>query len=354
MNKDGNQNINTEEFLAFCRNIGQGYATFKDIGDVSTGVTPKEIIHKHNKMVLYRYHNGPIKKPSGIPVLIVYALVNRPYVADLQEDRSLIQNLLNRGLDVYLIDWGYPDISDRCLTLDDYVNGYIEVCVSEICTRRKLTNINLLGICQGGTLSLCYAAIHPEKVRNLITMVTPVDFHTKDNLLSNWVRHLDIDMMVDTLGNIPGEMLTWIFLALKPYSLMGQKYIDMVDSLDDKDRTGNFMRMEKWIFDNPDQAGEAFREFLKEFFQRNGLINGGVNIGSVVAKLSNITMPVLNIYARDDHLVPPSSSKPLGKLVGTEDYSEWEFKGGHIGIYVSASAQRDVPQTIDEWLTERN
>ena len=109
--------------------------------------------------------------------------------------------------------------------------------------------------------------------------------------------------------------MTWIFLALKPYSLMGQKYIDMVDSLNDKDRTGNFMRMEKWIFDNPDQAGEAFREFLKEFFQRNGLINGGANIGSVVAKLSNITMPVLNIYARDDHLVPPSSSKPLGKLV---------------------------------------
>lgn len=135
---------------------------------------------------------------------------------------------------------------------------------------------------------------------------------------------------------------------------MGQKYIDMVDLLADKEHTKNFMRMEKWIFDSPDQVGEAFREFVKDFFQRNGLINGGVQIGDQFARLSNITMPVLNIYASEDHLVPPSASKPLGKHIGAKDYTEREFKGGHIGIYVSGRAQREVPGFIGEWLSDRN
>jgi polyhydroxyalkanoate synthase len=124
--------------------------------------------------------------------------------------------LLEAGLDVYLIDWGYPDRADRYLTLDDYINGYIDRCVDVIRKRHGLDKINVLGICQGGTFSLCYSAIHPQKVRNLVTMVTPVDFHTEDNLLSHWAKKLDVDLLVDTLGNIPGELMNWSFLSLKP------------------------------------------------------------------------------------------------------------------------------------------
>ena len=135
---------------------------------------------------------------------------------------------------------------------------------------------------------------------------------------------------------------------------MGQKYIDMVDLLADKEKTKNFMRMEKWIFDSPDQVGEAFRQFVKEFFQNNGLVNGGVRIGGQLAQLSNITMPVLNIFASKDHLVPPSASKPLGKHIASKDYTERVFKGGHIGIYVSGRAQREVPGHIGKWVSDRN
>ena len=65
-------------------------------------------------------------------------------------------------------------------------------------------------------------------------------------------------------------------------------------------------------------------------------------------------MPVLNIYAEQDHLVPPDASRPLGGIVGTDDYSELAFRGGHIGIYVSGRAQREVPQAIHDWLAARN
>ena len=65
-------------------------------------------------------------------------------------------------------------------------------------------------------------------------------------------------------------------------------------------------------------------------------------------------MPVLNIFAEQDHLVPPAASKALRGLVGTDDYSELSFKGGHIGIYVSSRAQREVPPAIHDWLAQRS
>lgn len=340
------------EVNQFNAKLAQGINTLAEIGDIEVGVSRKTPVYQEDKMVLYRFEPR-VKKTNPVPLLIVYALVNRPYMADLQDGRSMIQGLLNAGLDVYLIDWGYPDSADRYLTLDDYINGYIDRCVDLICKKHKLKKINILGICQGGTFSLCYTTLHPEKVKNLITTVTPVDFHTKDDLLSKMVRNVDIDLLVDTLGNIPGELLNMIYLSLKPFRLVGQKYMDLVNLLDDKEQAKNFMRMEKWIFDSPDQAGEAFREFTRQFYQDNGLVKGTVKIGNQIVDLGNITVPVLNIYAASDHLVPPDSSKALQGCVGSKDYTELEFPGGHIGIYVSNKAQKMIPPTVGKWLDKR-
>jgi polyhydroxyalkanoate synthase len=342
-----------DEMTRFSRKLGEGLQNLAELGEIPTGATPKEAVYREDKLTLFRF------QPAGeandtVPVLIVYALVNRPYMTDLQEDRSTVRGLLDAGLDVYLIDWGYPDRADRYLTLDDYINGYIDRCVDVIRRRHKLDKINILGICQGGTFSLCYASLHPDKVHNLVTMVTPVDFHTPDNMLAHWARHVDVDLTVDTLGNVPGEILNWSYLMLKPYRLLGQKYLDMVEQLDEPKQIRNFMRMEKWIFDSPDQAGEAFRQFTKDFYQGNKLIKGEVNLNGRTVNLKNVTMPVLNIYAKEDHLVPPSASTPLKDYVGTDDYTELAFSGGHIGIYVSGRAQKEVPPAIGAWINERS
>ena len=344
----------TEEMLEYSRKLGHGIENLIDAGDIDTGVTARTPVYHEDKLVLYRYNQPENRKSSNVtPLLIVYALVNRPYMTDIQEDRSTIRGLLETGQDVYLIDWGYPDGADFSLSMDDYINGYIDRCVEHICESHGLDSINVLGICQGGTFSLCYTSSHQEKVRNLVTMVTPVDFHTPNDMLSKWVKHIDIDLLVDTVGNIPGELLNWTFLSLKPFSLTGQKYVNMVDLLDDSKKVKNFLRMEKWIFDSPDQAGETFRQFIKDFYQNNALIAGEVEIGNTKIDLANITCPVLNIYALQDHLVPPAASTPLGGLVGSDDYSEQAFPGGHIGIYVSGRAQKELTPAIGSWLNER-
>jgi polyhydroxyalkanoate synthase len=341
-----------EEALRFNQKIAGGLATLRSLDDVQFGCTPKEEIYREDKLVLYRF-KGDSAPTAKTPILIVYALVNRPYMVDLQEDRSLVRNLLARGEDVYLIDWGYPDHADRWLTMDDYINGYIDRCVDAVRERDGIPAVNLLGVCQGGAFSICYSAMHPDKVANLITMVTPVDFHTPDNMLGHWARGMDVDLFVDTVGNVPADLMNFCYLTLKPYRLNFQKYVGLVDLLDNKAELENFLRMEKWIFDSPDLAGETFRQFTKDFYQANKLINGGLVIGDHAVDPLNITMPVLNIFAEQDHLVPPSASRPLGGIIGTDDYTELAFKGGHIGIYVSGRAQREVPSAIHDWLAQR-
>lgn len=341
-----------DEICEFNRRIANGMVTLSQVGEIDVGASPSDVVYREDKLSLLHYRPR-VADPAKGPLLIVYALVNRPYMTDLQEDRSMIRGLLNQGIDVYLVDWGYPDAADRFLDLDDYLNGYLRRCVDFVCREHNVPQIDLLGICQGGTFSLCFAAMYPQKVRNLITMVTPVDFHTPDNTLSLWSRGLDVDLMVDTLGNVPGELLNWSFLSLKPFRLTGQKYVDLADLLEDPVKTKNFLRMEKWIFDSPDQAGEAFRQFIKWFFQENRLVRGGLEIGGRTVDLANVTMPVLNVYATEDHLVPPDASTALERYVGTKDYTTFAFKGGHIGIYVSGRAQKEIPATVAQWLRDR-
>ena len=348
------------EMLDLNNKVMKGVETLSHLRekDISTGVSDYEVVYTDDKLQLYHYL-PLVKKPFKIPVLISYALVNRPYMADLQENRSLIRNLLNLGLDIYLIDWGYPGREDRWLTLDDYINGYIDDCVDVIRERHGLDSINLLGICQGGTFSLCYTALHPDKIKNLITMVTPVDFKQPAGLLNTWVgcagdtSLMDVDLMVDAMGNISGDFMNYGYLMLKPFELTTQKYLALAQIVDDEDKLMNFLRMEKWIFDSPDQAGETWRQFVKDFYQDNKLIKAEVQIGDTCVDLKNITMPVLNLYAEYDHLVPPPSSMALEKYVGSDDYTGQLFPTGHIGMYVSGKVQKTLPPTILDWLKER-
>jgi polyhydroxyalkanoate synthase len=340
------------EIAEFARRMAQASLELATLDVGREGCTPRTEAFRLEKTVLWRYE--PSAPSGGLPPLVIcYALVNRPYMLDLQPGRSLIRGLLARGLEVWLVDWGYPDRGDRRLSLDDYVNRHLGACIDHVRRERSADSVNLLGVCQGGTMSICHAALHPERVRNLVTMVTPVDFQTDDNLLSKWAQKLDVDRMVDVLGNVPGELLNAVFVALMPLRLTARKYAGLADIAEDRNALETFLRMERWIQDSPDQAGAAFREFIRSFFQENRLVRGGLAIGGRAVDPRAIACPILNIYATQDHLVPPSASRPLAGLTGSRDYTAFEFDGGHIGIYVSRGAQELLPRTIGEWLEAR-
>jgi polyhydroxyalkanoate synthase len=342
-----------EEFNAISSKLIKGYDTLKQIDEVDIATTPKTAVYHEDKLTLYRYDRGT-EATYKTPVLIIYALVNTYKMLDLQPDRSYIKNLLGAGLDVYLIDWGFPGKGDRYLNLDDYVNGYINNCVDHIRKTNRVEKINILSICQGGTLSVIYSSLFPNKVKNLVTHVTPVDFSTNDGLLFRWSKDMDFDLLVDANhGLVPGEFLNQGFDMLKPMMKV-QKQQALTNSLDDKDKLLNFLRMEKWISESPDQAGECFRQFMKDLYQQNKLIKGELEVGGKRVNLKNLTAPLLNIYATEDHLVPPAATIPLNDYVGSKDKELYSFKGGHIGVFVGGKSQKELAPAVTSWLKKRD
>ncbi|NPV92662.1 MAG: class III poly(R)-hydroxyalkanoic acid synthase subunit PhaC [Firmicutes bacterium] len=342
-----------EEALEINRKLISGVNNLLQIKEVEVDPTPKEMIYQEDKMRLFHYQ--PLAgETAPVPTLVVYALVNRQYMMDLQSDRSVIRNWLELGLDLYIIDWGYPDQVDRYLTLEDYVDGYINESVDVIRRRTGQDKINLLGVCQGGTLSIMYAALYPEKVKNLVTMVTPFDFSTDDGLLFRWGKYMNVDKFVDTFGVVPGDYMNVGFMMLKPFSLALDKYVGLLDSLDDREGVEEFLRMEKWIFDSPGQAGETLRQFVRDLYQKNLLAQNRLELGGRRVDLRRISMPLLNVIAEQDHLVPPASSRPITEAVASEDSQTICFQGGHIGLFVSSKSQKEVAPAIARWLKQRS
>jgi polyhydroxyalkanoate synthase len=331
----------------------KSYDTLKSIDDVEIATSPKTEVYAEDKLKLYQY-DRETPATQKTPIIIIYALVNTYKMLDLQPDRSYIKSMLANGFDVYLIDWGYPSHTDKFLSIDDYVNGYINNCVDTIRKRNRTDKVNIISICQGGTLSVIYTALHQNKIKNLVTQVTPVDFETNDALLFRWSKDMDFDKIVEGYnGLIPGEFLNEGFAQLKPMMKL-QKHQAMVSMLDNKEKLENFLRMEKWIADSPNQAGECFRQFMKDLYQKNLLVKNELVVGGKKVNMKNIVCPVLNVYATEDHLVPPVASEPLCRNTGSKDTETISFKGGHIGVFVGSKSQKELVPAVTDFLKKRD
>jgi len=321
--------------------------------DTAISTTPCDIVYEEDRIKVKHY-----KPKAGVklktPLLLVYALINRETMLDLQPGRSAIQNFLDEGVEVYMIDWGYPTRKDKYLTIDDHVNGYMDNVIDFIRERHNISKINLMGICMGGTFSVMYAALHPEKIKNLITTVTPTYFDIDTGLLHIWMKTIDVDRMIDTLGNVPADMMNLGFLILNPARLMIDKYVGFLKNIGNKNFVENFIRMEKWIFDSPDVPGETFRQFITDLYKKNLLIQSKMELGGRRIDLKKITMPLLNFYGKYDHLVPPEACERLTEAVGSNDTQDLCLDTGHIGIYVSSKVQKEFAPRIAKWLKERD
>lgn len=323
------------------------------LGDLDAELcpTPYDIIYREDRIKVKHYQ--PETRTHKYPLLVVYALINRETMLDLQPGRSVIQTFLDHGIEVYMIDWGYPGRKDRFLTIDDHVNGYMDNVVDFICERHDLSQINLMGICMGGAFSVMYSALHPEKIKNLVTTVTPTNFDTNQGLLHIWMRDTAAEKMAEAYGNMPADLMNLGFLLLNPARLMIDKYVGFLENMDKKGFVENFIRMEKWIFDSPDVPEATFRQFIIDCYQKNLLIQNKLELGGKQVDLRNLTMPLLNFYGQFDHLVPPEACEKLCDAVGSTDTTDICLKTGHIGIYVSSKCQKEFAPRIAQWLKER-
>ena len=319
------------------------------------GGTPCDVLYQKGTHRLLRYRRDP-PATWAEPVLLCYALINRPYILDLQPDKSVVQQYLTRGFDVYIIDWGVPGHTDRFLTLENYVCGFLHEAVEVILRERARDSLHLLGYCMGGTMSALYAALHPKVIKTLTLLAAPIDFGGRESLLNVWAdgAYFDVDAFIDAQGNCPAWFLQACFQNLKPIQNGLQKNLSMFENIEDLRFLSNYFAMELWVNDNIPVAGETFREFVKEFYQRNRLVLGEFYLGGRRVDLGSITCSLLLLTAKNDHLVPPSSTVAIGRHVKSKDVASREIDAGHVGLVVSGKAQRGLWPEATRWLADRS
>ncbi|UPM42658.1 PHA/PHB synthase family protein [Halocatena salina] len=323
--------------------------------DIATDVgrTPSEVIYSDHLFELHHYE--PRESCHDIPILFVYSLINKPFILDLQPDRSVVQRLLEAGFHVYMIGWNEPP-RERRLTLDEYVNECIGNCVDVVRERSGQESINMMGYCIGGTMAAIYAALHPDSVLNLGLIAAGLCFETDDpgGVFERWNEKAWVSPreITEAYENVPSELLA---LALSdPNSDYVSKFARLYDNRNDDAFVATFARIERWLADGVDVAAEPFSQFIEDICRKNKICRNELSIGDEHVEFSHIDMPVLQLTARDDHLFPPETSKPFTDVIASTDTRVVEFPTGHIGLLVSERSHESVWPEVCAWFGQRS
>lgn len=306
---------------------------------------PRCLIFGNQHIQLYHYQSDRINKKK--PLLIIFSTINQPDILDLHPNYSLVKSLLDDGQDVYLVVWVEPACSEKHISLDAYIGHDIDAAVNMIISQHQIDKLNMLGVCQGGLFSLCYAALY-DKVDKLILLTTPVDFHAGNHPIAKIAKHIDLDLIEE---NIPGDWLSNFFISLRPFELVGKKYLNLLDQLDNKAYTDQFLLVEKWLKNTPNQSMLAFKQLIKNLYQDNKLIKNELYLDSRLVELRHIKSDILNIIADDDDIVPKSSSLALKQHISPQQYTEQCLASGHIGIYLNKIVSKELALVITKWLS---
>lgn len=354
MSQEGTQ---TPDVEAQAQKYKAGMQIILEGARIETGLTPREVIWTKNKARLYRYApTHPKRYP--VPLLLIYALINRPYVLDLRPNNSIIEHLVNQGFDVYLLDWGIPGEEDKNLTFDDYVLDYLPRVVNKVLRASHAEELSLLGYCMGGTIAAMYAALFPAlPLKNLILLTSPIDFADElTGLLTLWTseRYFNYDLIIEAFGNVPGEFIDIGNRMLKPVNNYIGSYMNMWERIMQDQPMDTWLAMNKWVNDVIPFPGAAFRQWIRDFYQQNKLVKGKIQLRGRLVDLSHISCSLLSIAGRKDHICPPPQAEAIMRLVQSEDKQFLLVDAGHVGLLTGSGAQKMLWPQLCGWLQARS
>jgi polyhydroxyalkanoate synthase len=323
--------------------------------ETRVGTTPRATVLRDGTHELLRFERET-PATQAEPILFCYALVNRPYILDLEPDKSVVRQYLDRGFEVYMIDWGSPSFADRGFGLEHYVRGFLARSVDLIRRRHEQPRVHLLGYCMGGTMAAAYTALEPEAVKTLALLAAPIDFAGRESLLNLWTdpATFDVDALLDAYGNCPAWFLQTCFQFMNPVRNFIDKTIAFYEQMDDPRAVTSYFALETWLNDNIPVAGETFREFVKQLYQRNALVRGELALGDRRVELGRITCPLLVLTAKNDHLVAPASTEGVRPHVGSRDVKSMSMSAGHVGLVVGGRAHAAFWPEATRWTVERS
>ena len=341
--------------------MGEKFSNFTKVVTTKVAIaqTPKELVWTLNKAKLYRYVPVvPKEKRHPVPLLLVFALMNRPYILDLRPGHSFVEFMVKSGYDVYLLDWGSPGPEDKSLKFDDYTLDYMPRAIRKMKSISDSEEFSLLGWCIGAILTTVYAALRPDDgLRNLILLTAPLDYSDKKGItFARWVdeRYFDVEKVLAAFGNMPGEMIDYGAKALKPVENYVGNYPKLWDNIENPQVVESWQAMNTWVTDNVPLAGGAFRQLVVDLYRNDRLMRGEWIIRGERVDLSQIRANLLTVIAEGDHITPPCQSAGIMSKVSSKDKELFRTPGGHIGIMAGSGADKRTWPHIEGWLGLRS
>jgi polyhydroxyalkanoate synthase len=325
--------------------------------DAVVGASPRDVIWTHRGTTLYRYRSSERRYP--VPLLLVFALINRPEIFDLRPGNSLVEYLLDEGFDLFLVDWGVPDEEDAEMGLDDYVCDELDWAVRETLRASGADELTLLGWCIGATLSAMYCGLDRGEertaVRNLALLTMPVD--GRSSKYAAWVGdpEFDVEQLAEAWRVLPGASVDFANKLLKPVTNFFTTYRRLWQSVaDGTPRREAYQPMAKWVANNPPFPGRAWAQWIVMMYRDAALVSGTVRLRGRRVDLGRVDQNLMVVTAGDDHIAPRPGTMPLFDLVSSKDVTHMARPGGHIGLIAGSAARKELWPEMAAWLGERS
>ncbi len=288
---------------------------------------------------------------GGRPILVVPSLVNRGYVLDLSEERSLLRDLADRGFHPFLMDWGAPDADERSYSLTDYITGPLQDAFDHVAGIGSDAPA-LIGYCMGGNLAVALAARNAGRVGALALLATPWDFQAGQEAYLPVLGAMApaLDAVIENLGVLPTDLLQAMFAGLNPQGV-GMKFRQFSALPDNSAKAREFIALEDWLNDGVPLAGPVARECLFDWYLNNSPVQGAWRVAGEVVDPGALDVPTLVVVPNDDYIVPPGSAKPLARLIPGARLKT--VNAGHIGMVAGRRARSVLYTPLANWLTER-
>ena len=292
-----------------------------------------------------RDYGGP---DEGAPVLYVPSLINRAYILDLAEDRSLMRASAALGLRSFLLDWGDPGPAERQFTMTDYIEGVLIPALEEVKTRTGRTP-HLVGYCMGGTLAVVPAVLRPDLVASLVLLAAPWDFHsgTEASRVLLGLSRTMVELMLETEHVLSIDVLNALFASLDP-TLVGRKFRRFAGLDPASAAAERFVELEDWLNDGVPLAGPVAHEALFSWYGENTPALRRWQVSGEVIDPARVRCKTLAFIPSQDRVVPPDSAQALVAAIPGAAAVGVEL--GHIGMMAAANAPGAVYKPLLHWL----
>ncbi len=318
-----------------------------------------------HELLFYPSQNQALKQN---PIFMIPSLISLSYVLDLLPGKSFIEHLNLKGVDVYLLNWGYPKKHDQHINFESLLTKRIPFFLESAKKHQKQIHrisrttskipFHLFGHCLGGTLASLYASQEKNKNQflSLTLMTSPLDLSHMGKF-KFWIQNspLKYEKVQESFGNIPWPLLHSTFMSMKPLAQYQRLKRFFTTKMNAEQRL-NYFALELWSHDSVAFRGKTYLTLINNVLKNKNLLHENFELenGQEIS-IQNLTLPVLNLASKEDHIVPYASPvKSADQLPLCQDFTHIDFSGGHVGCLVSKKTQEHLWPQISTWLERHN